>query len=114
MSLSDMSEARTRKKLIEKALQSAGWTPVIKFTKGATYDFGAVEEYETDSGPCDYILFYKGRAIAAVEAKKVSLGPQGVLPQAERYARDFQDGDFNFDGYHLPFIFSTNGKVLVS
>jgi type I restriction enzyme R subunit len=69
-----------------------------------TYDTAAVREYETAEGPADYVLFHRGEALAAVEAKKLSLGPQNVLVQAQRYARGFQEGTFNFHGSRLPFI----------
>jgi type I restriction enzyme R subunit len=46
-----------------------------------------------------------------VEAKKVTLGPQNVLIQAERYARGVKDSPFNFAGFHVPFLYSTNGEV---
>ena len=56
----------------------------------------AVEEYETGLGPADYALVDAGRAQAVVEAKKLSVGPQGVLVQAERYAKGIQG-----DGRHV-------------
>jgi len=33
-----------------------------------------------------------------------------VLSQAERYSRGVQDGSFDFDGFHVPFLYSTNGE----
>ena len=47
----------------------------------------AIEEYETDLGPADYVLADHDDLLGVVEAKKLTLGPQGVLPQAERYAK---------------------------
>lgn len=38
-------------------------------------------------------------------------GPQGVLTQAERYARGIADSPYNFDGIRVPFIYSTDGEV---
>lgn len=107
-----MSEAQTRIKLIEKMLNSTGWTPIIKFVKGKGYSNGAVEEYWTNNGPADYILFHDGQALAAVEAKKVSLGPQNVLVQAQRYSKGFEEGNLRFNEYRIPFVYSTNGKVI--
>ena len=46
----------------------------------------AVEEFETAMGPADYALFDGGRCLGVAEAKKLTLGPQGVLVQAERYS----------------------------
>ena len=85
-----MSEKTTRNRFIDVALRSAGWTNIVNFEEGKKYDFAAVREYETDNGPADYVLFHGGRALAAVEAKKISLGPQNVLVQAERYSKGIQ------------------------
>ncbi len=106
-----MDEKATRKELVDRALGAAGWLPIVRYRPGSTYDTAAVEEYETAEGPADYVLFHGGRALAAVEAKKLGLGPQNVLVQAQRYAGGFRDGEFNFHGFGLPFVYSTNGEV---
>ena len=108
----DISEARTRKLLIDKALLKAGWGPIVPFQSGAKYLQGSAEEYPTKNGPADYILFSKGTPMACVEGKKVSIGPQNVLQQAKRYARGFEGGPHSFGEYHLPFVYSTNGKTI--
>lgn len=105
-----MDEKTTRKTLIDKALEAAGWSSIVRYVPGASYDTAAVEEYETGEGPADYVLFHRGEALAAVEAKKLGLGPQNVLVQAQRYARGFRGGPFNFHGFSLPFIYSTNAR----
>ena len=112
MNDSDISEARTRKLLIDEALLKAGWGPIIPFQSGTKYVQGSVEEYPTQNGPADYILFSKGMPLACVEGKKVSMGPQNVLQQAKRYARGFERGPRSFGEYHLPFVYSTNGKII--
>jgi type I restriction enzyme R subunit len=104
-----MDEATTRKNLIDKALTDAGWGPIVPYVSGESYQHGAVEEYPTASGPADYVLIHDGVPLAAVEGKRVALGPQNVLSQAQRYSRDFEDSPFDFGGYHLPFAYSTNG-----
>jgi type I restriction enzyme R subunit len=105
------SEDETRKGLIEKALNYAGWLPIVNYSKEAVYDFGAVREYQTENGPADYVLFSEGVAVAVVESKRLGLGPQNVLVQAQRYSRGYRDSPYNFGGYHVPFIYSTNGKI---
>ncbi len=107
-----MDEQTTRKTLIDKALEAAGWSPIVRYLHGASYDTAAVEEYETTEGPADYILFHRGDALGAVEAKKLSLGPQNVLSQAQRYVRGFHGGRFSFHGFRLPFVYSTNGEII--
>lgn len=47
-----------------------------------------------------------------VEAKKLSLGPQNVLTQAERYSKGLLASRFNFRGFRVPFLYSTNGEVI--
>lgn len=105
------SEYATRKKLIDKALIDAGWSPIVDFEKGKVYDHAAVREYPTDNGPADYVLFSEGVAIAIVEAKRLSLGPQNALVQAQQYARGYRAGPLNFNGCRVPFIYSTNGEI---
>ncbi len=115
MNENDSNEAKTRRDFIDKALRKAGWGPIVPFQTGAQYDHGSVEEYPTKTGPADYILFQEGKALACVEGKRVRIGPQNVLQQAKRYARGFQDGTGSlgtFGEYHLPFVYSTNGKII--
>src|SRR2546423_14299334 len=52
------------------------------------------------------------KVLGILEAKKLSLGPQNVLTQAERYARGCVNTAFDFDGLHVPFLYSTNGEVI--
>jgi type I restriction enzyme R subunit len=105
------NEARTRKELIDKLLACSNWSPIIPFKQGENCSHASVEEYPTLSGPADYVLFNDGRAVAAVEGKKVAVGPQNVLQQAHRYARDIENSSFRYGTYHLPFVYSTNGVV---
>ncbi len=109
---SDFSEAKTRQAFIDNALKKAGWGPIVSFRPGIQYDHCSVEEYPTETGPADYVLFFKGRAMACVEGKKVRIGPQNVLQQAKRYSRGFPKSSCSFGDYHLPFAYSTNGKII--
>ncbi|MBF0523154.1 MAG: DEAD/DEAH box helicase family protein [Candidatus Omnitrophica bacterium] len=107
----NINEQKTRKKYIDKLLTNSGWGPITSHDGKKSYKRASVEEYPTSSGPADYVLFNKGNALAAVEGKKVAVGPQNVLQQAQRYARDIQNTSFQFGEYKLPFIYSTNGVV---
>ncbi len=42
--------------------------------------------------------------MGVIEAKRLSLGPQNVLVQAQRYAKGIAQSAFNFDGFRVPFI----------
>lgn len=105
------SENETRKELIDKALIKTGWSPIVNYSEGVVYEHCAVKEYPTENGPADYVLFDNKVPIAVVEAKRLGLGPQNVLVQAQRYSRGLKGSSFDFEGYHVPFIYSTNGEI---
>lgn len=112
MNEANWSELKTRKEYIDILLKDSDWNPIIPYEKYKVYEHAALEEYPTANGPADYILFNNKRALATIEGKKVSVAPQNVLGQAKRYAAGFSEGNFNFNEYHLPFIYSTNGKII--
>jgi len=115
MDEAELNEAKTRKMLIDKALNAAGWGPVLPYSENKPCSHGSVEKYPTSKGPADYILFHQGKAIACVEGKKVMVAPMNVLQQAKRYARGFPSGSFClgwFGEFYIPFIYSTNGKSI--
>lgn len=103
------SETQTRKKRIDKLLREAGWDNIVDYEEGKKYDFAVVREHPTQSGSADYMLFHDGKAVAVVEAKKLSVGPQNVLSQAKRYSTDAEG---NFEDGRIPFIYSTNGEII--
>lgn len=108
------SERVTRKKRVDPLLKAAGWS-VALFEAGmdlSRFNKFALEEFPTANGPADYALCLDGKIVAVVEAKKVTLGPQNVLTQAERYATGISGSPFNFSGFRVPFIYSTNGEII--
>jgi type I site-specific restriction endonuclease len=108
------SERQTRRQRIDPKLRAAGWTivPFDQHGEISTYRKHAIEEYPTANGPADYALVVDGELVGVMEAKKVTLGPQNVLVQAERYSRGLANGRFNIRGMHTPFLLSTNGEVI--
>jgi type I restriction enzyme, R subunit len=95
------SEWLTRKRLIDPKLKAAGWK-VVPFVPGMSlnsHEPWAIEEFETEHGPADYALCVGGRILGIVEAKKLTLGPQSVLTQAERYSKGATSSPLNFRGY---------------
>ncbi len=108
------SEWLTRKRLIDGKLQAAGWR-VVSFdpTKPLSqFDRCAIEEYQTVHGPADYALCLGGQIIGIVEAKKLTLGPQNVLSQAERYSKGIAQSKLQAGEFGVPFLYSTNGEVI--
>jgi type I restriction enzyme R subunit len=106
------SEKATRKKRIDPQLKAAGWlvVPCPAANLSSYSPALAIEEFPTSAGPADYALTGAERIVGVVEAKKLSLGPQGVLVQAERYSRGLDQG-LRYQGeFGVPFLYSTNGE----
>jgi len=110
----DEREWETRRRRIDPRLAAAGWDvrPFSSLYRPGPGQAVAQTELPTDNGPADYALTLDGKVIAIVEAKRVGLGPQEVLSQAERYARGLTGSQFNFDGLRAPFLYATNGEVI--
>ena len=56
---------------IDARLEQAGWT--VQPSKKMDFSAGlgiAAREYQTDTGPADYVLFIDRKAVGVVEAKK--------------------------------------------
>jgi len=108
------SEWLTRRKLIDPKLSAQGWG-VVQYDPAmplSAYDRIAVVEFPTEKGPADYALCVDGMVLAVIEAKKLSLGPQNALTQAERYSKGLTSNSLNFSGFRVPFLYSTNGEVI--
>lgn len=110
------NEWLTRKKRIDSKLRSMNpkWQ-IVPFREGMDCSkllCHAVEEYPTDNGFADYALFINGKLLGFIEAKKVAVNPQNVLEQAKRYSRDVRQGVGNWDGYKVPFLYSSNGELI--
>ena len=112
----DELEWKTRKERIDKKLKALkpGWN-IIKYEEGtdtSTLLCHAVTEYPTENGPADYAFFVKGKLLGILEAKKVGVNPQNVLEQAKRYSRGTFEGVGNWEGYRVPFLYSSNGEII--
>lgn len=122
--------------LIDLQLMEAGWeadTDALTHSKGASPEKGknrAIAEYPTSDGRADYVLFAGLTPVAVIEAKKENTNVAGKIGQAERYSKgmrvtpplvgawekekrtiawaDEADGH-----YHVPFVYSCNGRDYV-
>ncbi|MEL6561087.1 MAG: DEAD/DEAH box helicase family protein [Bacteroidota bacterium] len=110
-----MNEANTRRELIDKQLQKAGWKlddasqvakehPIDKPDSGNVNDTQA--PYGTRKLFADYVLFAKnGKPIAVVEAKSADKDARTGREQAKNYCLLLQQ-QYNCE---LPFCFYSNG-----
>lgn len=108
------SEKQTRKKRIDKQLKASGWL-IVPYSEGMDFSSlsnHAVEEFQTKNGPADYALFAKGKLLGIVEAKKLEVGAQNVLEQAKRYSKGALNTIGEWNEYHVPFLYSTNGELI--
>jgi type I restriction enzyme R subunit len=107
------AERTTRSQRIDPRLAAAGWTiaPADSLAAAGGKRL-AIKEFATTNGPADYALIDGGQPIGVVEAKKLTLGPQGVLTQAERYARGIDQQPRYQGEFGVPFLYATNGEVL--
>ncbi len=107
------AERQTRLHRIDPRLKASGWWIVDAGSLDAARPGArAIREYETANGPADYALFDDDRCLGVAEAKKLTLGPQGVLVQAERYSKAIDQTPRYQGEYGAPFLYATNGEVL--
>jgi len=133
----DLDEEETRV-LVDGQLRAAGWevdSRALRYKLGARPAKGklrAIAEWQTKSGPADYVLFDGLTPIGVVEAKRKAKNVRGAIEQAKRYAvaidvleplaapRPYGALD-DFPGwpttsgksttyYKVPFLYSTNGR----
>jgi type I restriction enzyme R subunit len=110
------SEHITRKTRIDPRLSAAGWSVTsYESIDDFALRHAALEEVPTDAGPADYALSDTGDLLGVVEAKKLTVGPEGVLTQASRYSRGLSNHQITPlpDGHHVPFLYSTNGQQIM-
>ncbi|MBH08659.1 MAG: restriction endonuclease subunit R, partial [Flavobacteriales bacterium] len=98
-----MNEAQTSYEYIEPALKKAGWGDVedSRVRKEFPISQGRLLGQGRKSQPlkADYVLYYKGRRLAVIEAKKRDLHYTEGLPQAKDYAQRL----------NVRFTYATNG-----
>jgi type I restriction enzyme R subunit len=108
------SEKITRKKRIDQQLKAAGWL-ILPYSEGMNF-FGltnhAIEEFQTNNGPADYALVVNEKMLGIVEAKKLDVGAANVLEQAKRYSKGANKTIGEWNQYHVPFLYSSNGELI--
>lgn len=97
--------------LIDRMLTECGWAVQRKTKINLGAAFGvAVTEYQTDSGPVDYLLFVDKKPVGVIEAKKAEEGVRliSVEDQTKRYA----EGKLKYlNNDPLVFAYESTGDV---
>lgn len=108
------SEKITRKKRIDQQLKATGWL-IVPYSEGmdlSSLTNHAIEELQTNNGPADYALVVNGKLLGVVEAKKLEVGAANVLEQAKRYSKGANKRIGEWNQYHVPFLYSSNGELI--
>ncbi|MBU1660536.1 MAG: DEAD/DEAH box helicase family protein [Chloroflexi bacterium] len=97
------------REIIDQKLTAAGW--VVQDYRHLNLGAGtgvAVREFQTASGPADYVLFVDRKAVGVVEAKKAGTTLSGVFEQSARYLTSFPT-DIPHVELPLPFSYESTG-----
>lgn len=100
------NEAETRAELIDPLLQECGWgvVPGSKILREYRITEGRIEAtgIRAKADIADYILVYKNKKLAVIEAKKESLSESEGVAQAKDYACKLQ----------IEYTYATNGSAI--
>lgn len=101
-----MNEADTRAELIEAKLKAAGWGVISesRITREYPINAGEIRAGGVRAGKlkADFVLVYKNRKLAVIEAKSVKEDTSEGVAQAKLYAQKLQLGT----------TYATNGKTI--
>jgi len=101
-----MNEAETRAELIDPKLKECGWGVVegAKVLREHKITLGKIQTGGTRTKPliADYVLTYRGRKLAVIEAKSNELAVGEGVAQAKNYAEKL----------HLDYTFACNGREI--
>lgn len=98
---------------IDKQLVDAGW--VIQKKNGIDLHAGngqAIREYQTDTGPADYVLFVNQKPVGIIEAKKETLGQ--TITTVEEQTGGYSTAKLKWvqnSGEPLPFLYEATGVI---
>src|ERR1700731_967375 len=116
-----MNEAETRAELIDPKLKENGWdsktTPEVKIHREYIISAGKIKASggRNKQVKVDYVLSYKGKKLAVVEAKSNELEVGEGVMQAKEYALKLQiDDTYSANGreiYHIDIDAASEGLV---
>lgn len=111
MTLNQNPEQKARDN-IDKLLLQTGWVIQNKSQINLHAGLGqAVREYQTDTGPADYILFVDGKAVGVIEAKAEQHGHK--LTTVEEQTAEYAAAKLKWvnNKEPLPFLYESTGVI---
>jgi type I restriction enzyme R subunit len=96
---------------IDNLLIASGWAIQDKKHINLSKSLGiAVTEYQTESGPADYILFVEGKPVGIIEAKKEEEAVR--MTSHEEQSLDYAESKLKYlNNDPLPFVYESTGEV---
>ena len=107
-----MSPEDKARVIIDQKLESSGWLVVDKKEFNPSAALGiAVREFQTKTGPADYILFVNRTPVGVIEAKRDEEGENITTHerQTKRYAISGLKSKKSYDD--LPFLFQATSQI---
>jgi type I restriction enzyme, R subunit len=97
--------------LIDKQLEQAGWLVQSKNEVNLSAGKGvAIREYQTSSGPADYVLFVDRKPVGVIEAKREEEGER--LTVVEDQSREYATSKLKYLNHgDLPFVYESTGTL---
>lgn len=111
MDLNQNPEQKARDN-IDKLLLQAGWTIQDKHQINLDAGIGqAVREYQTDTGPTDYLLFVDRKPVGVIEAKAENQGHK--LTTVEEQTAGYAGAKLKWVNHQgpLPFLYESTGAI---
>jgi len=103
----NLTPEQEARETIDQMLRASGWAiqnkTEIDFTAG---EGQAIREYQTDTGPADYVLFVDGKPVGVIEAKKENLGQN--ITTVEEQTVNYATAQLKWvqkTGIPLPFLY---------
>ena len=112
MARANQTPEQAARENIDSSLTQAGWAVQDKKGIDPKASLGlAIREYQTDTGPADYVLFIDRKPVGVVEAKPEHWGQKitTVEEQSGRYASAKLKWVSN--SQPLPFVYESTGVV---
>jgi type I restriction enzyme R subunit len=97
--------------LIDKQLEQAGWMVQSKNEVNLSAAKGvAIREYQTSSGPADYVLFVDRKPVGVIEAKREEEGERLTVVEDQSY--EYATSKLKYLNHgDLPFVYESTGML---
>lgn len=96
---------------IDKQLEACGWIVQGKKQSNISAGIGvAIREYQTETGPADYILFVDKKPVGVIEAKREDEGYKLIV--AEEQSAEYAQAKLKYlNNDPLPFVYESTGEL---